>query len=465
MIVSIGKSGKSFDGASKYLMHDIKAQTSNRVDWTLTVNCANDFVPAAVSEMIWTYRDAELLKKEAGVRAGGTAAQKPVKQLSLNWAISENPSQQHMIETAKDYLKHMGWDEHQAIFVAHNDKKYKHVHILLNEIHPETGLRLDDGLEKRRSQEWAVGYEQVHGIHCKQRLLNVRDREKSMSRDKWMEFSKPEREFDLAEQAFRAEFPERFVISDQWDNFKDIQRYEREAFYREGKNLFNSLRASVGLEVREEFRPRWADYYRAEKHFTAVDREILDHIKASIMDEQRTLLRSRRDDACAKLFKDRIVQREELKAQQSADRAEFRDRVATGIENSDFFHDLQQKVIDRQNARVAFCAAGKELSGHTTEPDHQEIEREAPSRYAEARDPVDAGKRGIGHAAGSFLDALFFDLTNLGSGSSPKDEKTDVGMRDVFEIAAEEATKRLQHEQQQSQDEEWRQRSKQSYGE
>ena len=45
-----------------------------------------------------------------------------VKHLSLNWAPDDNPTREHMIETTKDFLRHMKWQEHQAILVAHDDK-------------------------------------------------------------------------------------------------------------------------------------------------------------------------------------------------------------------------------------------------------------------------------------------------------------------------------------------------------
>ena len=49
----------------------------------------------------------------------------------------------------------MGWQEHQAMLVAHDDKSHAHVHVMLNCSIPETGLRLDDNFEQRRAQKWA----------------------------------------------------------------------------------------------------------------------------------------------------------------------------------------------------------------------------------------------------------------------------------------------------------------------
>src|SRR4051794_37808485 len=105
-----GKPGKSFKGLAGYLMHDLeKAQTADRVAWTHTLNLANDDIGSAVDEMIWTFRAADRLKREAGVRAGGRPLDNPVKHWSLNWHKSEDPSRDHMIETVRDFLDHMGW--------------------------------------------------------------------------------------------------------------------------------------------------------------------------------------------------------------------------------------------------------------------------------------------------------------------------------------------------------------------
>ena len=122
MIIRILSSGKSFTGAANYLTHDPEAQTDERVAWTHTLNLANDHVPSAVDEMLWTARNAELLKQEAGIRAGGRATENPVKHLSLNWSPEDHPTREHMIESTEEFLRHMKWQEHQALLVFHSDK-------------------------------------------------------------------------------------------------------------------------------------------------------------------------------------------------------------------------------------------------------------------------------------------------------------------------------------------------------
>src|SRR5215831_3163511 len=230
MIVRILSGGKSFKGLSDYLTHDPEAETTNRLAWTHTHNLANDHVPSAVNEMLWTARDAELLKQEAGIRAGGRATENPVKHLSLNWSPEDNPTREHMIETTEEFLRHMKWQEHQAIVVAHADKSYAHVHVMLNVVHPETGLRLDDNFERRRAQEWALQYEREQGrIHCEQRLQSPDQREDAPPRNVWQAFQENQKEFEnrenqLRQQQINPDEVAKNQRNSEWEILKELQR-------------------------------------------------------------------------------------------------------------------------------------------------------------------------------------------------------------------------------------------------
>src|SRR5262249_35497079 len=118
---------------------------------------------------------------------GGRKVEHPVKHFSLNWHPSEQPDQAEMPATVQSFLKHMGWDEHQAIVIAHSDKPYRHAHVVLNAIHPDTGRKLDDGFERRRAQAWALAYEQTHGQDfCPERRRPAEEREASEPRPAWL---------------------------------------------------------------------------------------------------------------------------------------------------------------------------------------------------------------------------------------------------------------------------------------
>lgn len=466
MIPRFAKSGTSFAGALRYAMHDPNAETQERVAWTHTQNLANDFIPAAVNEMIWTSRDAELLKQDAGVRGGGRPSAHTVKHVSLNWHPDDNPSQKHMIATAQHFLKEMGWGEHQAIFVAHNDKQYKHVHIYINEVHPGTGLKLDDGFERRRAQKWAAAYEFEQGIiRCEQRQLSPEQRQQNMPRNIWLEFQQSEKQFQKFEANFQkfAEMPEPHPPnrkSVEWEIFKGIQEDQRLAFVKEGKQKFKEMRAAVYREVREEFRDRWSRYYRAEKAAVR-ERESLPETKASIVADQMDTLNEKRDRAMGKLKKERDLEYKQLLAKQRDVRAEFRRRVNAGMDNAEFLDALDKEI--RQPEMVnAFKEAAHEVTARV--PYHaprKETEFEQEGRGIDwslgMRIP---GQRRAAAMVGSILDSLFGALT---LGGVHESRGAEGFTRDEIEIAAEEATKRALQEARDASDEDWRKRQNESW--
>lgn len=337
MIPKLLSSGQSFAGLSNYLTHDPKAQTANRVAWTYTLNCTDDHLPSAINDMVWTYRNAGILKEEAGIEAGGRPLKKPVKHFSLNWSPEEEVTREQMIAASEDFLKFMGWQEHQAVLVAHSDKEHQHVHVMLNSVHPETGLKLDDSFERRRAQEWALEYERANGhIFCEQRLKNIAEREPALTRDAWLAFQQAEkanandneiqRQFD---PNYMGKLENRTTINaEEWALLKGFQKDERQAFVAEGKAQFKELRNSVYREVREEFRERWADYYTATR--AGADADELKEIRAELIAEQKSTLAARRDEACRELREQRSAAYRELRDEQKEARHELHSRQEQG---------------------------------------------------------------------------------------------------------------------------------------
>lgn len=145
MIVVIN-TGSSFAGAAMYYLADKRAHgelirtTDERVAWTETHNCASNQPMAAIDEMYQIAQHQNELKRESGQRPGGRPLENPVMTIALSWRPEEKPAQHHMQETAKDFLHQMGWQDHQALLLAHNDTAHQHVHIILNRVHPRTGL-------------------------------------------------------------------------------------------------------------------------------------------------------------------------------------------------------------------------------------------------------------------------------------------------------------------------------------
>jgi hypothetical protein len=461
VIVRILSNGKSFAGAAAYLTHDPDAQTNERVAWTHTLNLANDHVPSAVDEMLWTARNAELLKQEAGIRAGGRATENPVKHLSLNWSPEDKPTREHMIATTEEFLRGMKWQEHQALLVAHSDKPYAHVHVMLNTVHPETGLRLADSYEKARAQEWAKGYELEQGrVYCAQRLMDPAQREDAPPRNVWVAFQENEKEFAQAEKILRQQEPiltnkAKIQKNAEWKIIKEIQQAERKGFFAEGKSEFSELRLSIYHEIREEFRDRWANFYAAKKD--GADPEFLATSKAELIADQKAVLEERRDAACAELRESRDLRYRELLDDQCAIRADLRGRQEAGCDNALFLQELGDRHADNDmvsNFREAANEAALPRPASAWEANGSRSEPADSDARSHADVGVGIGGR-LGAGFGSFLDSLFSDLV----GEGPRPYRPGPEEANQLRAAADETVKREQRERDEA-DAEWRKRQR-----
>ncbi len=470
MIVKILSRGKSFKGLATYLTHDAeKAQTDERVAFTHTLNLANDHVPSAVDEMLWTARQAELLKQEAGIRAGGRATENAVKHLSLNWAPDEQPTRDHMIQATEGLLKHMGWQDHQALLVAHEDKEHRHVHVMLNVVHPENGLRLNDDFEQRRAQAWALEYEREQGrIYCEQRLLEPAAREDAPTRPAWMAFRENQRRFENEEMKLRQQDADhsddfenpRDKNSAEWKRLKEIQRGERESFFAQGKTEFSELRAAIYRDVRDEYRERWGEFYAAQKE--GADGETLSKMKAELVAEQKTVLETRRDEACQELRETRNTHYRELLDEQRETRLGLRWRQEAGFDSALYLRQVEERDTDRSVGAVpSFREAAKEVAAR------QEGEGWNAQNYAFTGSPRDSrsGMKsgsdisanvagGVGMGLLSFIGGIADGLVGAPPEPKPPPSREESRRVNLFEAAFEEARAQQQAEREEA-EREW----------
>ena len=476
MIVRIHSAGKSFKGLATYLTHDPNARTAERIDWTHTLNLAHDDVLSAIDSMMWTARNAELLKQEAGIRAGGRATENAVMHVSLNWHPEETPSKEQMIEAAEGFLEHMKYQEHQALVVSHMDKPHAHLHLMLNSIHPETGLRLDDNFDHRRAQAWALQYERENGrIYCEQRLENIEEREDAPTRPAWMAFQKKQIEFEIQEKNRENQAPiiieelnnPEKIKSDEWKNLKEIQRHERLSFFAEGKLEFSELRLSIYHEIRDEFRERWSDYYSAVKG--NADHSELASDKQSLIAEQKAALEARRDEACETLRETRDERYRTLLDGQREARHGLHARQEAGLDNAPLLDLMELGTVRAGHANFHEAATETTTVYAQTQSREEEVLSSTRPRPdgAGMKSGVDMGAGigiGLGFGAISFLDGLAEGL--IGGTAAPKTHKVERAppSPDLFDAAFDEARRRERTERQQTDDEESRRRQR-SYGE
>ena len=110
--------------------------------------------------------------------------EKDCVHLSLGWRPGETPSREEMEAAAKSALKSLGMENAKAIYAAHNDEDYAHVHIVASKINPDTGRAYDLKSDRLKLSAWAERYEREHGgVVCQRREEMNALRQAIQSRD------------------------------------------------------------------------------------------------------------------------------------------------------------------------------------------------------------------------------------------------------------------------------------------
>lgn len=284
MIPRLHKRGTSFKGACGYILHDAQKTSRERVLWSETHNLISK-ADDAWFEMFATARDQAALKEQAGQSARGRKNTNPVLHLTLSWAIGENPTQQHMLETARTALSAIGLGEHQALISAHNDKEHLHVHMVVNSIHPVTGMTAGLKYTKEKLSRWAEAYEKTHGIHCEQRLINNEERAQQTEREPPRHATafemmpptppptpekpkqrSPHRQRHLAKTEvlrrmtrYRAEYEHRHMVE------RDITWSRHRQEYAELSASMKQTTTAAQQHVEQDFKPHWRVLYSEQR--------------------------------------------------------------------------------------------------------------------------------------------------------------------------------------------------------
>ncbi len=178
MVPKITEGGGNFRGAFRYYLHDKGADTRHRVAWTQVENMLTQDPEKAWRVMAFTAQFQDRLKEASGQSRAGRKLEKPVFAFSLAWHPEQSPTQEHMLAIAREAIAIMGLSEHEAVIVSHSDEPQKHVHVIVNRVHPITGMAGDVRNSKRKLSDFALQYERKDGkIYCQQREANRRERE------------------------------------------------------------------------------------------------------------------------------------------------------------------------------------------------------------------------------------------------------------------------------------------------
>lgn len=237
MIGKIPKAGRGFKGIVSYLLNGPRREerqdaiederpndrtgerpnaTRNRVLWTDTRNLITADPQKALTIMRAT------ANRSARCKA-------PVYHFVISWTPDEEPDDDTMRRIVDTTCEDMEMQDLQRIAIAHDDTRHRHVHVVVNRIHPETGkawnrrqdwVRLEQSLAR---QAKVLGLRYVPGRHSapeafKNKPRKAPDREYQMARRKRL----PTPPMKWGPNRFAAERPALARIFDTASSWEDL---------------------------------------------------------------------------------------------------------------------------------------------------------------------------------------------------------------------------------------------------
>ncbi|UPJ44955.1 relaxase/mobilization nuclease domain-containing protein [Bradyrhizobium sp. 40] len=258
MVPKVAGKGHSFKGAGLYYLHDKKAETNERVDFAYTVNLPTRDPDKAIRMMAYTAMHQSEIKARAGGSTRGRKLADPVYCYSLSWAPGEEPTRDEMVKAARETLKVLGMESHEALLIGHNDEPHPHIHVIVNRVNPETGIAAPLKMDHLKLSTWAEGYEKQQGkIRCEQRVENNELRRKGEFVKDWQSVRKGEYQRWQTDRVSRQ--VDRRIREDERLDKK--QAHEREQIHR----ARDSRIADQRNRFREAHRGDWRDLYSIQR--------------------------------------------------------------------------------------------------------------------------------------------------------------------------------------------------------
>lgn len=155
-MIAVSSSGRSFRALATYLATGRSGEEHDRVAWSAGRN-----LPTDDPELAATFMRATAAQSDRVV--------KPVYHIALSFDPGDQVDRAMMERIADRVLQRLGLAEHQAVIVAHRDREHAHVHILVNRVHPQTGLAWERWKDQPliqqvlREEERALGLREIAG--------------------------------------------------------------------------------------------------------------------------------------------------------------------------------------------------------------------------------------------------------------------------------------------------------------
>jgi Relaxase/Mobilisation nuclease domain len=126
-VIAMSSSARSFGALARYLATGRSGDHPERVAWSTSRNLPTD--------------DPELAGKiMRATAAQNVRAQQPVYHLALSFDPKDAVDRVAMERVADRVLAALDLQRHQVLIVSHRDREHPHVHLLINRVHPDTGL-------------------------------------------------------------------------------------------------------------------------------------------------------------------------------------------------------------------------------------------------------------------------------------------------------------------------------------
>jgi len=265
MVPKVPRKGRSFRGAGLYYLHDKNALTADRVAFTQTENLPTNDPDMAIKCMAYTAMRQDDIKRRAGGSAKGRKLTQPVYVYSLSWHPEEAPDQEEMIGAARESLQALGLHEgYETLMVSHKDEPHPHIHIIVNRVHPETGVAAGLNNDFLKLSQWAEEYEKRRGkVYCEDRVKNnERRRQGEFAKDKAQEAEF----FDWRRKRTEEALERRERES---KNLAERQVAQRKALYQlKEQQIAHRLR-----QIREDHKRNWSALFHGQKMERAQQRE------------------------------------------------------------------------------------------------------------------------------------------------------------------------------------------------
>jgi len=163
-VIAMSSSARSFGALARYLVDGRTRDDPERVAWSTSRN-----LPTDEPEM-------------AGKIMRATAAQnvrvdKPVYHLALSFDPNDAVDRATMERVADRVIAALKLQEHQILIVSHGDRDHPHMHLLINRVHPETGLVWNRWQDRAIIQQVLREEEQALGLRVVPTRLSVRQTE------------------------------------------------------------------------------------------------------------------------------------------------------------------------------------------------------------------------------------------------------------------------------------------------